>query len=244
MPVQDRYTSFLEDQREFFDALISEDWETYFSAAWDETRRYEIACLFDKIRPSTVLDIGCGCGFHDREMAQYPFVESVHAFDYSTKSVTKANEAYDHPKVRRWIGDLATDAPVQRYDLVVSFQVFEHLSDPDIYFRFCRSACAPGCWIAIFTPNRARLSNRIRARRGLLPELLDPQHFKEYTAEEIIDLGRRAGFANPTYFGYGAAGASSVDKLPNRWRLRLGRAVPAIAAGLCVIMTAPQLASS
>ena len=31
MPVQDRYQTFVEDQREFFDALITEDWETYFS---------------------------------------------------------------------------------------------------------------------------------------------------------------------------------------------------------------------
>lgn len=33
MAVQDRYRPFLEDQREVFDALISEDWETSFSAA-------------------------------------------------------------------------------------------------------------------------------------------------------------------------------------------------------------------
>ena len=31
MPVQERYQIFLKDQREFFDALITENWETYFS---------------------------------------------------------------------------------------------------------------------------------------------------------------------------------------------------------------------
>ena len=239
MSVQDRYKTFLEDQREFFDALVTEDWDTYFSDSWDESRRYEIACLLRKVQPATILDIGCGCGFHDREMATYPFVRSVDAFDYSAKSIEKAEAVYGHSKVQRWVGDLVTDVPERRYDLVVSFQIFEHLSKPETYFRFCRAACAPGGAIAIFTPNRKRLSNRIRARRGLTPELLDPQHFKEYSAAEIIELGRSEGFGDGKYFGYGLSGYSTIDRLSNRWRLRLGRAFPAIASGLCVILAAP-----
>ena len=240
MTVHDRYRNFLEDQRQFFDALVTEDWETYFSASWDETRRYEIACLFKRMRPATILDIGCGCGFHDREMAIYPFVRSVDAFDYSARSVEKAEATYGHAKVRRWVGDFSVDMPTRRYDLIVSFQVFEHLNKPEAYFRYCRAASAPGAHIAIFTPNRKRLSNRLRARAGLPLELLDPQHFKEYTPEEIIALGQRAGFGDPSHFGYGASNASFVDKLPNRWQLRLGRAFPAIASGLAVILKAPS----
>ena len=238
MPVQHKYQRFLEDQREFFDLLITEDWETYFSASWDETRRYEIACLFERIKPPTILDIGCGCGFHDREMALLPFVKSVDAIDYSSRSIEKAEATYGHPKVRRWVGDFAVDVPARRYDLVVSFQVLEHLSKPESYFHFCRAACASGGSIAIFTPNRERLSNRLRGRQGLAPELLDPQHFKEYSAKEIIELGRRAGFSEARHFGYGLYDHKAVDLLPNSWRLRLGRAFPAIASGLCVILKA------
>ncbi len=241
MAVQNRYQTFLEDQREFFDTLITEDWETYFSESWDETRRYEIACLFKKVRPSTILDIGCGCGFHDREMATYPFVTSVDAFDYSARSIEKADATYGHPKVRRWVGDLATDAPRRRYDLVVSFQIFEHLNGSDDYFHFCREACAPGGSIAIFTPNRMRLPNWLRMRRGVAPQMLDPQHFKEYTAAEVIALGRNAGFVDPRYFSYGMFGHPLVDRMSNLWRLRLGRFFPAIASGLCIILKAPAV---
>jgi len=239
MPAQDRYQTFLEDQREFFDTLITEDWDTYCSESWDETRRYELAQLFQYLQPSTILDIGCGCGFHDREMASYPFVRSVHAFDYSARSIERADAVYGHPKVWRWVGDLAADAPQQRYDLVVSFQIFEHLSDPEVYFRYCRAACVPGGSIAIFTPNRTRLPNWLRARRGLGPELLDPQHFKEYTAAEMIALGRNGGFVEQRYFGYGMFGHPAVNRMSDRWRLRLGRLLPTIASGLCVIMKAP-----
>jgi 2-polyprenyl-3-methyl-5-hydroxy-6-metoxy-1,4-benzoquinol methylase len=240
MAVQDRYKSFLNDQRQFFDELITEDWETYFSDAWDETRRFEIARLFRAVKPATILDIGCGVGFHDREMAGYPFVRKVDAFDYSANSVAKANEAYGHPKVTRWVGDFAVDAPRQRYDLVVSFQVFEHLSDPSSYFRFCRDACSAGGYAAIFTPNRLRLSNRLRARQGLPFELLDPQHFKEYTVDEIHALGRAAGFRPAGSFAYGLDGLPVLAKISHGWRLRLGAMLSPMASGLCVLLQAPS----
>lgn len=240
MPVQDRYPSFLDDQSRFFDELITEDWNTYFSEAWDETRRYEVSQLFRKVQPAHILDIGCGVGFHDREMALYPFVQAVDAFDYSTKSVVKADETYPHPKVTRWVGDIAKDAPRRRYDLVVSFQVFEHLSDPPSYFRFCRAACRPGGVAAIFTPNRLRMSNRLRIRRGLVPQLLDPQHFKEYTPSEVYELGRAAGFHAAGHFAYGLDGLTMLNRLSHRTRLRLGALVPRAGSGLCVLLQSSQ----
>ncbi len=240
MAAQDRFPYFVEDQREFFDSLITEDWETYFSASWDAARRYEIACLFKQVKPATILDIGCGCGFHDSEMASYPFVQAVDAFDYSEKSVERAEQSYCHSKVRRWVGNFAVDKPRRPYELVVSFQVVEHLADPRTYFDFCRAACSADGWVAIFTPNRARLSNRLRARNGLPPELLDPQHFKEYTAEEIIEMGRRAGFQEPRHFGYGMWGQKLIDRIPPEWRLHLGRVFPAVASSVAVLLKAPR----
>lgn len=239
MSVHDRYRRFRHDQREFFDALITEEWASYISAEWDQTRRHEVACLFEKTEPASILDIGCGCGFHDQEMASYPFVAEIEAFDYSLKSVEQADKAYPHPKVTRWVGDFARDAPRRRYDLVVSFQVFEHLSEPVRYLEYCRAAVAPGGAIAVFTPNRLRLRNRLRMRDGLEPEVLDPQHYKEYTASEIFELGRQIGLLPQTYFGYGIGGNSLVDRLSNRFRLRLGRALYPLASGLCVILRRP-----
>lgn len=240
MPVQDRYQSFLDDQRQFFDDLITEDWHTYFSESWDETRRYEVSQLFSRVKPTHVLDIGCGVGFHDREMVLYPFVQAVDAFDYSARSVAKADETYPHPMVTRWVGDIAKDVPRRQYDLVVSFQVFEHLSDPSSYFRFCRAACRPDGIVAIFTPNRLRMSNRMRIRTGLAPLLLDPQHFKEYTASEIHELGRAAGFHSAGHFAYGIDGLPMLNRLSHRARLRLGALFPQVGSGLCVLLRSPQ----
>jgi SAM-dependent methyltransferase len=172
-------------------------------------------------------------------MALYSFVETVDAFDYSAKSVAKADETYPHSKITRWVGDIAKDVPRRQYDLVVSFQVFEHLNDPSSYFRFCRAACRPGGVVAIFTPNRLRMSNRLRIRKGLAPLLLDPQHFKEYTAPEIRELGGAAGFHAAGYFAYGIDGLPMLNRLSNRAILGLGALVPRIGSGVCVLLRAP-----
>ncbi len=191
LSVQARYPKALHDQRQFFDELITEEWETYKSDAWDYTRRFEVAKLFRRERPARVLDVGCGCGFHDVVMAEYDFVERVDAIDYSAKSTEKADEAYPHSKFSRRVADLASDTPDPEHDMVVSFQVFEHLDDPDVYMRYCLAARKPGGVIAIVTPNRLRFDNRIRSFRNEPLALIDPQHFHEYTVKEIAAIGAR-----------------------------------------------------
>ena len=152
MPVHNRYHGFVEDQREFFDALITEDWSAYISDDWDAARRYEIGKLFDIVQPKTILDVGCGCGFHDVVMADYPFVSHVTGIDYSEKSILKANEAYPHSKVSRRVADLKHDDPGAEHDLVVSFQVIEHLQDLDPFWNFCVKACRPGATSRLAPP--------------------------------------------------------------------------------------------
>ena len=130
MPVHERYPNFVRDQRQFFDELVTEDWHSYISSEWDYVRRYEIGRLFRRIQPTTILDVGCGCGFHDRVMAEYPFVREVIAIDYSLKSIEAAEREYPHPRVTRWVSDFAEFPRDRAFDLVVSFQVIEHLDDP------------------------------------------------------------------------------------------------------------------
>jgi 2-polyprenyl-3-methyl-5-hydroxy-6-metoxy-1,4-benzoquinol methylase len=235
--VQSRYPRALEDQRQFFDELITEDWESYKSEAWDYSRRYEIDRLFRNMQPRTILDVGCGCGFHDSEMAKYPFVERVEAIDYSAQSIRKANEAYPSPKVTRRVADLATDDPGRVFDLVVSFQVLEHLVDPDVYFKFCLRACRPGGLIAIATPNRLRLDNRIHAWRKEPLSLLDPQHFHEYTRAELQALGKTYGLVERDFFGVGLHSLIYPRLTPKPYprSARWGTRLPALASVLVIV---------
>ncbi len=238
MSVHERYQTYIQDQRRFFDELITEEWDTYLSADWDEFRRYEVACLFDVVQPRTILDIGCGCGFHDAEMARYPFVERVDAIDYSTKSIAKASEVYPHAKVTRAVGDFASVTAAAVYELVVSFQLFEHLHNPGDYLNFCRASTGPGAHIAVFMPNRLRADNLWRLAKCQRPQLCDPQHFREYTAGELTRLARPYGFIHRATLGLGwpEAGGPGLKPRPLAERLTIGARWPFAASNIGVIL--------
>lgn len=237
--VYERYPEFVSDQREYFDDLITETRDDYFWPAWQASRAFEVAQLFKRVQPRTILDLGCGCGAHDQIMADYLFVEHIDAIDYSEKSIAFANESFGHPKVRRWVADIDALKFERSYDLVVSFQVFEHVDTPENYLLCAASACAPGGTVAVLTPNRTRLQNRLRQWKGLPPALIDNQHFKEYTASEIHDMGERVGLTPDGYFGYNMYGHPWVDRLSGPQKMKLGTWLKPIAHQIGVLMRKP-----
>jgi len=240
----DRYTSansrqseFLEDQREIFDQLVTEEWDTYQDLNWNRSRQFEVDRLFAQVRPERVLDIGCGCGYHDLLMAVKPGVKNVLGIDYSEKSIETANRIYPHPAVKRQVADIFSFEQ-NGFDLAVSFQVIEHLIDAQTFLATNRELVRPGGWVAAVTPNRQRALNRIFALMGRPIRLSDPQHFREYTVDELRELGARVGLKFQGSFGYGM---SIPIPLLRRslifapWALRLGYGVPSLADCICAI---------
>lgn len=240
--VHERYSELRDDQREFFDALISEEWESYINEGWDFSRRYEVARLFKNIRPARVLDIGCGCGFHDMVMAEYDFVEAVHGVDYSPKSIEKANEVYPHAKVTRAVADLRSDTVEPQFDLTVSFQVFEHLRDPSDYFRYSLEATRPGGYLALVTPNGNRLDNVIARFKGQPATMIDPQHFKEFSRRELQELAGGYGLKLIDHFGYGLFSARMPKLTPanSEDAIRRGAWVPQVANMIGCVFKLPD----
>jgi 2-polyprenyl-3-methyl-5-hydroxy-6-metoxy-1,4-benzoquinol methylase len=234
--VQSRYSEYVPDQREFFDELITEDWETYKSDEWDYMRRFEVARLLELTSPRTILDVGCGCGFHDVAFAQADSVERVDAIDYSPKSIERAEISYAHPKVKRWVADLRELPQEIQYDLVASFQVIEHLDAPEDYLAMCARVCRPGGVVAIATPNRNRLSNIIRLATLRPRILVDPQHFKEYSARDLERMARPHGLQRVGLFSYGLNGLSFVDHWTYEKRCLAGYKYPQIANVFCLLL--------
>jgi SAM-dependent methyltransferase len=241
MPVQNRYSRYLSDQKQFFDELITEDWETYKSDDWNYTRSFEVKQLFKRIKPSFILDVGCGVGFRDKLMAEYEFVQKVDAIDYSEQSILKANATYPHPKVRRTVADFVTFYPDRQYDLVVSFQVFEHISNPDEYMNFCVKSSTPQGFVAIVTPNRLRLENRLRRLEGQSPVLIDVMHYREYSLKELKAIGKKFGLKTYASFGFGFPnyGLPGLKKLSIRQLTKLGCYMPLLANGIGIIWRNP-----
>ena len=227
----------MEDQRSFFDELVSEDWNEYLSEDWNSERKREIERLFKCISPHRILNVGCGSGYHDLLMAEFPFVSEIVGIDYSKKSIEVANLEFPHSKIRREVSDI-TDYKNRMFDLVVSFQVIEHLTDPQMFLLECKKRCAKGGWIAVFTPNRKRLTNRFRAVIGLNLVLEDPQHFAEYTVRDLIDMGSKMGLTAIDDFSYNLT--FEVPKfgwqlIPKRWSKHLGKRIPSFANRFAVV---------
>jgi SAM-dependent methyltransferase len=86
------------------------------------------------------------------------------------------------------------------YDVVVCAEVIEHLPvSPAPALRFVGSALRPGGWLVLQTPNAASIGNRLRLLAGRNPfeelrnDLVSPGHIREYTVDEVLELGRAAG---------------------------------------------------
>jgi 2-polyprenyl-3-methyl-5-hydroxy-6-metoxy-1,4-benzoquinol methylase len=222
---------YLEDQRSLHDDKMRENWAAYQDPVWDASRTFEVQQIFRHVSPRTVLDVGCGCGFHDVVMGGLQGVERVDAFDYSEATIEVAELEYPHPKVRRWVSSIF-DEPDGAYDLVVSFQVIEHLRDQAGFLAACARLTRPGGWVAVATPNRLRFDNRVRRAFGRHELVVDDTHFRELSRLELTAMAHDVGLMPRATFGYGLS--VIVPRLnrqivPRMAGVRLGSRVPPIA---------------
>ncbi|MFP4380622.1 MAG: class I SAM-dependent methyltransferase [Candidatus Sumerlaeia bacterium] len=235
MSVQDRNPEYKADQRQVFDEMISEDWHTYLTPESVGLWKYEARLLLGRLtmKDIAVLDVGCGCGFHDYEMALSPKVKSIRAIDYSPKSIERARQEFAHGKIDFEVDDIFQMRPDGAYDLVVSFQVIEHLEDPQVFLEQLRDFCKPGGMLGIFTVDRMRPYNRIRARYDKAPELDDPMHKREFVMEELEQMGKTAGMETVFRCKY-AAGPTKW--IPSCWRPAMGRLFPHLGTRLFILL--------
>lgn len=99
----------------------------------------------------TVLDVGCGPGFHGHTLsvlANMPV--AVDGLDPSA-------EVHQHPHLRhRWRGEfesLADEIAGEGYDLAYTFNVVEHIREARPFFESVRKVLKPGAVFWAMTPN-------------------------------------------------------------------------------------------
>ena len=156
-------------------------------------RRHEV--VYQRLAPRCagreVLEAGCGEGYGADLIAGV--ARRVVAVDYDAAAVAHVRDRY--PGVEVMQANLAklplTDASM---DVVVNFQVIEHLWDQPQFVAECARVLRPGGLLMVSTPNRITFSPGRDTP-------VNPFHTRELNADELTELLVDAGFREVTSCG-------------------------------------------
>lgn len=114
---------------------------------------YQFAEQFTRGR--RVLDYGCGSGYGSAQIARS--ATHVTAVDMSRDAVAYAMEEFCLHNLDFHVIDRDSSLPFGRssFDVVLSFQVFEHVLDTEHYLTEIRRVLAPGGKLLLITPDRS-----------------------------------------------------------------------------------------
>ena len=128
-----------------------------------------------------VLDAGCGCGYGSAELAK-PALWVV-GIDNAAPAVNYAREHYRLPNLHfEQAGCTALPHRDAAFDLIVAFEVIEHLADWRVFLREMRRVLAPGGQFVVSTPNKLYYAES-RARAGPNPFHTHEFEFAEFREE-------------------------------------------------------------
>lgn len=167
-------------------------------------RRHEVVYqrLAERCAGRDVLEAGPGEGYGADLISG--IARQVIGVDYDESAVAHIRARY--PRVRMHLGNLAelplADASV---DVVVNFQVIEHLWDQGQFVAECLRVLRPGGVLLMSTPNRITFSPGRDTP-------LNPFHTRELNAAELTELLELGGFTMEAMLGvFHGPGLQAID---------------------------------
>lgn len=168
--LSDFYNSdFYDNYRTLEEARIRE--EPYFSIS-AYTDRIRLAGWLKCDKSARILDFGCGPGSFLAFLRDKVGFENVEGLELNKKSASIALQHYAL-KLASDINDLKH----QQYDLVILFEVIEHITKPDEVLSICSRLLRPGGSLFITTPS-------VRS----IPGRYFPSHCGHYTGPSHVSL--------------------------------------------------------
>jgi ubiquinone/menaquinone biosynthesis C-methylase UbiE len=145
---------------------------------WSEhIARYAFAQQY--VEGKRVLDCGCGAGYGTAELAQT--AEHVTGIDVSEDAIEYARLNYPRPNALYLTGScLDLPFPDQSFDILVAFEVIEHLPNARRFLDECARVLTATGLLIVSTPNKSYYAET-RAESGP-----NPFHEHEFEAAEFV----------------------------------------------------------
>ncbi len=149
---------------------------------WNEHyARYLFAARLCRNR--RVVDLGCGTGYGAAELARS--ATHVWGIDLSPDAILYASEKYQHPNLDfRAAPCQRTELPDDSADLVVAFELIEHLAEPEALIAEARRLLTPSGQFVLSTPN---LDFYRETRRQSGPNPFHQHEFVETEFRQILE---------------------------------------------------------
>jgi len=143
------------------------------------------------VKGKNCLDIGPGTGRWINFLRQMG-AGSITAIDISDQAIDKCRPFCDEIKkinIEKEKFNLSSNS----FDIVISFEVLEHLYDPAHYLSEILRVMVDDALLIMSTPNMTSLISRIRMLVGELPVAVasDPTHVRFYRKKDIKDLFKK-----------------------------------------------------
>jgi 2-polyprenyl-3-methyl-5-hydroxy-6-metoxy-1,4-benzoquinol methylase len=159
-------------------------------------------------KKGTVLDLGCGNGSFSHELSKLGF--EVYGVDRSDSGIKIARTSF--PQVHFLLGDVEKDLSVdpfqtERFDVVVSTEVVEHLYHPRRLIQNAFRLLKPSGHFIASTPYHGYIKNVLLALSGKMDNhftaLWDGGHIKFWSRETLSRLLVEGGFTDVRFMGAG-----------------------------------------
>lgn len=163
----------------------------------DHIQRYRFASQY--VSGKRVLDAGCGVGYGTAFLHEYG-AKHIVGVDISEEALALAQSKYLVDGVEFIADDCESlSAIAGPFDVIVAFEVFEHLRRPESFLARCSDLLDPNGIMVISTPNAAILP---KSEEG---KPVNPYHMKEYTFVEFRDVLSRFFASQEFYYQYKSA---------------------------------------
>ncbi|MDD5529889.1 MAG: methyltransferase domain-containing protein [bacterium] len=145
------------------------------------------------MKDKVVFDAGCGCGYGSHHLLKSG-AKKVTGIDISEETIEYCKSHYENENLEfKVMNAEKLSFPDKIFDVVVSFEVVEHLENPEMYLSEIKRVLKTDGILIISTPNKKIYTDAVE-------DWKNPFHIHEYYIEEF-DAFLKKYFTEITFWG-------------------------------------------